>query len=136
MKYALWTAQGLLAILFLLLGLMKLVTPLDELVAQMAVPGPLIRFIGMAEVLGAFGLILPGLFRRWTFLTPLSAAGLAVVTISATILHLMRGETMMALFPLVVTLLTVFVAYGRWRMVPLARPRRERDTERELSHAR
>jgi hypothetical protein len=132
LKYALWTAQGVLAVVFLLLGLMKLTAPLDDLVAQMALPGLFIRFIGFAEVLGAVGLILPGLLRMRTGLTPLAAAGLAFITFAATIIHVARGEGMIALFPLVVGLVSAFVAYGRWRMVPLGRPQRERT----LSHAR
>lgn len=132
MKYALWTAQGLLAVIFLLLGLMKLTAPLDDLVAQMALPGLFIRFIGLAEVLGAVGLILPGLLRVRTGLPPLAAAGLAFITVAATVIHVVRGEGLVALFPLVVALLSAFVAYGRWRLVPLAR----REHEPTLSPAR
>jgi hypothetical protein len=124
-KYALWTVQGLLALLFLGLGAMKLASPLDDLEAMMGVPGMLIWFIGAAEVLGAVGLILPGLLKIWTGLVPLAAAGLALVTLGATVLHLTRGETSMALFPLVVMLLSAFVAYGRWQLAPHAVSARE-----------
>jgi len=134
-KYALWTAQGLLAVVFLLLGLMKLTAPIEELTAQMALPGLFIRFIGLAEVLGAVGLILPGLLRIMTGLTPLAAASLAFITVAATIMYVARGETMMALFPLVVALLSAFVAYGRWTLVPLA-GRDHAPQERTLSHGR
>jgi hypothetical protein len=134
-KYALWTVQGLLAIVFVMLGLMKLIAPLDDLVAQMALPGLFIRFIGLVEVLGAVGLILPGLLRIKTGLTPLAAAGLAFITAAATIIHVARGETMVAPFPLIVALLSAFVAYGRSKLVPLARPARA-SHERAPSHAR
>jgi len=136
LTYVLWIVQGLLALLFIGLGWMKLSTPVEELVAQMAVPGLLIRFIGVAELLGALGLILPGLFRIRTGLTPLAAAGLAIITAGATVLHLVRGETAMAVFPLVVMLLSAFVAYGRWRLAPLTRPECADDQDRTLSHAR
>src|SRR6266508_892297 len=67
MKYALWLVQGLLALAFLLAGLMKLTQPMDVLETSMgwpaALPAPLVRFIGLAELLGAIGLILPALTR-------------------------------------------------------------------------
>jgi hypothetical protein len=118
MTYALWIVQGLLALLFLFAGGMKLVLPLEALTAQMPLPGMFVRFIGVAEVLGAIGLILPGLLRVRPGLTPLAAAGLVIIMIGATVLTLAGGEVAPALFPLVVGLLLAFVAYGRWRLVP------------------
>ena len=70
----LWTVQGLLAALFLFAGGMKLVTPIAALTQQIALPGLFLRFIGLVEVLGALGLILPGLLRIRPALTPLAAA--------------------------------------------------------------
>ena len=72
MKYALWTIQGLLAVLFLFAGGTKLVLPIAEMTKEIQMPGLFLRFIGVAEVLGALGLILPGLLRIRTGLTPLS----------------------------------------------------------------
>ncbi len=63
MNYALWVVQALLALIFLWAGGMKLVLPLEELKGQVPLPGLYLRFIGVAEVLGAIGLILPGLLR-------------------------------------------------------------------------
>ena len=117
MTYALWIVQGLLAALFLFAGGMKLVLPLVELTGQMPLPGPFMRFIGVAEVLGAIGLILPGLLRIRPGLTPLAAAGLVIIMIGATVVTLRGGSVAMALIPLVVGLLSAFVAYGRWRLV-------------------
>ena len=117
MTYALWIVQGLLALLFLFAGGMKLVLPLEELTAQMPLPGPFVRFIGVAEVLGGIGLILPGLLRIRQGLTPLAAGGLVIIMIGATVVTLMGGSVAMALIPLVVGLLSAFVAYGRWRLV-------------------
>ena len=125
MTYALWIVQGLLALLFLFAGGMKLVLPLEELTAQMPLPGLFVRFIGVAEVLGAVGLILPGLLRVRPGLTPLAAAGLVAIMIGATVLALAGvvppggGGVGPVLIPLVVGLLSAFVAYGRWRLAPL-----------------
>ncbi len=119
MTYALWIVQGLLALIFLFSGGMKLVLPLEALTAQMPLPGLFVRFIGVAEVLGAIGLILPGLLRIRPGLTPLAAAGLVLIMIGATGLTLAGGAVALALIPLVVGLLAVFVVYGRWRLAPL-----------------
>jgi hypothetical protein len=117
--YALWIVQGLLAALFLFAGGIKLVMPIEELSKQMPLPGPFVRFIAAAEVLGAIGLILPGLLRIRPGLTPLAAAGLVIIMIGATVLTLAGGNVAMALIPLVAGLLAAFVAYGRWRLAPL-----------------
>jgi uncharacterized membrane protein YphA (DoxX/SURF4 family) len=116
--YALWIVQGLLAALFLFSGGMKLVLPLEKMTGPVPVPGPFLRFIGMAEVLGAIGLILPGLLRIRPGLTPLAAAGLVIIMIGATVINLAGGDVVSALISFVVGLLAAFVAYGRWRLAP------------------
>jgi hypothetical protein len=116
--YALWIVQGLLAALFLWAGGVKLVLPLEQLAGPIPLPGLLVRFIGVAEALGAFGLILPGLLRIRPGLTPLAAAGLVIIMIGATGLTLAAGDVAMALIPLAVGLLAGFVAYGRCRRAP------------------
>jgi hypothetical protein len=83
-----------------------------------ALPGAFLRFIGVAEVLGALGLILPGLLGIRPGLTPLAAAGLVIIMTGATVLTVASGELALALIPLVVGLLSAFVAYGRWRLAP------------------
>lgn len=123
MTYALWIVQGLLALIFLFTGGMKLVLPLEVLTAQMPLPGLFVRFIGVAEVLGAIGLILPGLLRIRPGLSALAAAGLVIIMIGATVLTLAGGNIALALIPLVVGLLAAFVAYGRWRLAPGVRAR-------------
>jgi DoxX-like family len=115
---ALWIVQGLLAALFLWAGGIKLVLPLETLEGPVPLPGLFLRFIGVAEVLGAIGLILPGLLRIRPGLTPLAAAGLVIIMIGATGLTLVGGEVVLALIPLVVGVLAAFVAYGRWRLQP------------------
>jgi uncharacterized membrane protein YphA (DoxX/SURF4 family) len=116
--YALWIVQGLLALLFLFAGSMKLVMPLEQLAGPVELPGPFLRFIGVAEALGAIGLILPGLLRVRPGLTPLAAAGLVIIMLGATVIGLVTGQIVMVLIPLVVGLLAAFVAYGRWRLAP------------------
>jgi uncharacterized membrane protein YphA (DoxX/SURF4 family) len=113
MNYALWIVQGLLALLFLFTGGMKLVLPIEVMTEQMPMPGWFLRFIGVSEVLGAIGLILPGLLGVRPGLTPLAAYGLVVIMIGATVLTLAAIGVAMALIPLVVGLLSAFVAYGR-----------------------
>jgi uncharacterized membrane protein YphA (DoxX/SURF4 family) len=114
MTYALWIVQGLLAALFLFAGGMKLYLPIEEMTKEMPMPGWFLRFIGVAEMLGAIGLILPGLLRIRPGLTPLAAAGLVIIMIGATVISL-AGGVAQALIPLVAGLLAAFVAYGRWR---------------------
>ncbi len=118
MTYALWIVQGLLAALFLFAGGAKLVLPLDQMTGPVALPGWFLRFLGVAEVLGALGLILPGLLRIRPGLTPLAAAGLVIIMIGATVITLVGGMVALALMNLVVALLAAFVAYGRWRLAP------------------
>ena len=118
MTYALWIVQGLLALLFVFAGGMKLVLPIEEMTKQMPMPGLFLRFIGVAEVLGGIGLILPGLTGIQPGLTPLAAAGLVIIMIGAVVLSLVTGGVVAALFPLAVGLLSAFVAYGRWRVAP------------------
>jgi uncharacterized membrane protein YphA (DoxX/SURF4 family) len=121
MHYALWIVQGLLALIFLFTGGMKLVVPLEELTRQMPLPLPglFLRFLGVAEILGAVGLILPGLLRIRPGLTPLAATGLVIIMIGATVYTLASGEVALAMVPLAVGLLSAFVAYSRWRLMPL-----------------
>lgn len=124
MKIALWIAQALLALAFLASGAMKLTQPLATLAASMAwaadVPEMMVRFIGLAEVLGALGLLLPAATRILPRLTPLAATLLAVVMLLASVFHLARGEAMMVPVALVLAALLAFVAWGRAARAPLA----------------
>lgn len=118
----LWIVQGLLALVFLFAGGSKLVMSLAELTAQTPLPGPFLRFIGVAEALGALGLILPGLLRIRPGLTPLAAAGLVIIMIGATVVTLAGGQVVLALIPAVVGLLAAWVAYGRLHLARARRP--------------
>src|SRR5205823_117383 len=95
-----------------------------------------LRFVGVCEVLGALGLILPGLSRIWPRLTVLAAAELVHVMIGATALTLITADAAAAMLPLVVGLLAAFVAYGRWRLAPQrARTARQRGSRRPAAHS-
>jgi uncharacterized membrane protein YphA (DoxX/SURF4 family) len=111
----LWIVQGLLTLLFLFAGGMKLIVPIEAMAAQIHLPALLLRFIGVAEVLGAIGLILPGLLRIRPHLTPLAAAGLVIIMIGATVITAIGGGVAQSLPPVVVGLLAASVAYGRSR---------------------
>lgn len=120
MNTALWIIQALLALLFLFAGGMKLVMPSEELIQQMPLPLPgwFMRFIGVVEILGGIGLIVPWLTGIRPGLTPLAAAGLVLLMIGATVYGVVAGDAVSALMPLVVGILAAFVAYGRWKMTP------------------
>ena len=120
MNILLWIIQILLALLFLFAGGTKLVLSTETLTSmgspnQVVLPVWFIRFIGVVEVLGGLGLILPGLFRRQHYLTSLAALGLTIVMIGAVVVTTMGDGFKAAIIPLVVGLLCAFVAYGRWK---------------------
>jgi hypothetical protein len=118
---SLWTAQTLLALLFLFAGVTKLIMPAADLAKT---SGPLsvgfIQFIGVCELLGGLGLILPGLTHIRTALTPLAAAGLVIIMIGAVVVTAATAPVAMALVPGVTGIVAAFVAYGRWRVAPLS----------------
>ncbi len=109
----LWIVQGLLAALFLFAGSVKLILPLQAITMPVPLPGLFIRFIGVAEVFGALGLILPGPLKIRQGLTPLAAAGLVIIMAGATVITLLGGGTLSAVFPLIVGVLAGSVAYYR-----------------------
>jgi hypothetical protein len=117
----LWTGQWLLGLFFALgSGAPKLFLP-EAVAANMPIPlpQPFLVFIGVSEILGGLGLILPGLVRIRVGLTPLAAAGLALVTVCATVYQLLAGQPESALFAVAVGLVAGAVGYGRWRVAPL-----------------
>ena len=120
MTRALWIIQILLALVFLFAGRAKLAMPAAQLTGQTPLPAPFLRFIGVAEIAGALGLILPGALHIRPGLTPLAAACLTIIMIGATAITVMTMSAALALLPFIVGLLTIFVAYARWRIHPLA----------------
>ena len=113
-NYLLWTIQTLLAALFLFAGGMKLVLPIEAMIKEILLPGWFLRFIGVLEMLGALGLVLPWFFGLKRVLTPLAAFGLVIIMIGATALTLKTGSLGGAVVPFVVGILLLLVAYGRW----------------------
>jgi putative oxidoreductase len=124
LNIALWTAQILLAVLYGMAAYMKATQPLDQIVQQINwvadVPAWLPRFIGIAEGLGALGLILPSLTRILPGLTPLAAAGLSLIQLLAMPFHLSRGEASVLPVNLVLLALSLFILWGRWKKAPIA----------------
>ena len=116
MNIVLWIIQILLALLFLFAGITKLLP-----IFTMPPPPPgmwmppiwFLKFIGLCELLGALGLVLPGLFRRQQYLTVWAAIGLTIIMIGAVVITVMTMGAAAAVTPLIVLLLCVFVAYGR-----------------------
>ena len=120
----LWIVQVLLAAFFLMAGFNHGLRPIAE-AAKMApwvtdVPVALVRSIGIAELAGALGVVLPAATRVKPWLTPLAAAGLALIMALAVPFHIMRGETGGIGMHIVVLLLAAFVAWGRARRAPIA----------------
>lgn len=109
----LWVLQILLAVLFLFAGSMKLVLPIAAMTKGVPFPGAFLRFIGIAEVLGALGLVLPRGLRIKRGLTPLAALGLVVIMIGATSLMFHLIGWTQALMPFTVGCLLLTVVYGR-----------------------
>src|SRR5438270_13362131 len=107
----LWVVQILLALLFLFAGGTKLVMPAAELTAQTPLPAAFLRFIGVMEILGGLGLVLPGVLRIRTGLTPLAAVGLSIIMIGAVVVTIQTMGFAPAALPFVTGALALFVAY-------------------------
>ena len=120
MNRLLWIVQALLALLFLFSGGMKLFMSAAELTAQTPMSAGFLRFIGVMEILGGLGLVLPGMLRILTALTPLAAVGLSIIMIGAVVVTIRTMGSAMATVPFVTGALALFVAYGRWRVAPLS----------------
>ena len=124
MNVVLWIVQALLAAVYVMVGSMKAVRPLEALSKRIAwvraLPAGFVRFIGIAEVLGAIGLILPMVTNIVPWLTVAAAAGLVLLQVCAIIFHVFRHETRMLLGNIVLLLLAAFVLVGRVAIVPVA----------------
>lgn len=123
MNIVLWVVQILLALAFAMAGIMKATQPFEKLAERMkwakdvGLPG--VRLIGVLEILGAIGLILPAITGILPWLTPVAAIGLVLTMIGAMITHGRRGEFPNMGFNLVLLLLAVFIVYGRFVAAPL-----------------
>ncbi len=123
LNIALWIAQGLLAAAFIMAGFMKMTSPIDELAANgmsfvNSFSEVMVRFIGISEVLGGIGLILPALLRIKPVLTPIAGAALALVMVLASIYHISNGESFAP--NIVLFALASFIAWGRLTKAPIS----------------
>jgi uncharacterized membrane protein len=122
MNLILWILQIFLGVYFLFTGVIHFIVPpgLPEPMSWMYELSPTLHYIsGTAEILAALGLILPGITRIKTWLTPLAASGLVLVMIGAAIWHSQRGEMTSIFVNILIALLAGFVAYARWKLNPL-----------------
>lgn len=122
MNVVLWIVQGILTLIFLAVGLMKVTQPKEKLVERMAFvedfsPGT-IRLIGIVEMLGAGGIILPAMTGIMPWLTPSAAVGLSINQVGAAWTHLRRREYLMIGMNIIILAMAVFVAYGRFVSAP------------------
>jgi uncharacterized membrane protein YphA (DoxX/SURF4 family) len=113
-RVALWILQSVLAALFLFAGGFKLATPVATLATFSPLSGAFLKFIGLCEVAGALGLVLPGLLRLKTGLTPIAAAGLVIIMIGATVVTATTQGAAPAILPFAVGVLLCVVIVGRW----------------------
>ena len=120
MNVVLWVLQVLLALAFFAHGCLFLFPP-ASVVEQMnaTLPRWFQLFLGVAEILAAIGLTLPGLSRIQPWLVSWAAAGIMIVMVSATVFHVMRGEISSAVITFVLLLMATYVAYMRWRVAPI-----------------
>lgn len=122
----LWVAQILLALAYGMAGFMKVSQPIDALAAAgmgfvLTSPELLVRFIGVAELAGAIGMILPAATRILPWLTPLAAAGFSIIQVLAIGVHASAGETAQTLpINLILLALSLFVLWGRWKKAPIS----------------
>ena len=116
---AIWTVQVLLACLFAFAGTAKLLMPIALMTKQFPLPGLFLRFLGVVELAGAVGLILPSLLRIRPYLTPLAAGGLIIVMSGATAISMAGGSVTPAIPPFVIGCLAGLVLYVRTRVVPI-----------------
>ena len=108
-----WVLQVLLGLQFVFAGAMKFIMPMEEMTKDMPLPAAFLYFIGVAEVAGGLGLILPGALKIKRGLTPLAALGLTIIMAGAVVLTGTKDPSM-AVIPLVVGLLSAFIAWRRW----------------------
>jgi uncharacterized membrane protein YphA (DoxX/SURF4 family) len=119
----LWIAQVLLAGMFIMTGFMKIAQPIDQLSKMLPwaaqVPEALVRFIGVSELLGGLGLLLPAALRIKPALTVWAALGLVIVMLLASVFHISRGEYSAIGMNVILALLAAFIAWGRSKKAPI-----------------
>jgi putative oxidoreductase len=123
MNIALWTVQVLLAIMFIMAGAMKSFQPIEKLSPMLPwvldFPEILVRFIGISELLGGLGLILPSVLRILPVLTPIASSGLALIMVLSAIFHYTKGEFQAIVINVAIFVMTLFIAWGRAKKSPI-----------------
>lgn len=123
LNIALWIAQSLLAAMFVMAGTMKLTSPIETLAESLpwitTVPAVLVRFIGLSELLGGFGLLLPSILKIKPQLSVWAAKGLTAVMVLAAFFHVSRGEFSAIGMNVILLLIAVFVFWGRSKKAPI-----------------
>ena len=118
MNITLWIVQGILAAMFAMAGIMKSTQPIDKLAKTgpwaTRFPATTVRLIGVSELLGAIGIILPWLFNIAPVLTPLAASGLALIQLFALFHHAKHKEGKAIVFNIILMSMAAFVAFGRF----------------------
>jgi hypothetical protein len=123
LNIALWIVQGLTATLMLISAFMKIATPISELSAKWKwtgeLPEPIVRMLGILDLLGGIGIILPALLKIKPGLTSLAAGGVVLLMISATAFHILRGEESVIGFNIILMLFAGFITWGRYKKLPV-----------------
>lgn len=123
MNIVLWIIQVITALVFVAVGSLKTTQPVDKLPKYMtwvkSFPAAFVRFIGICEFLGSFGLIVPELTHMLPWLTIVAAAGLVIIMIGAVIYHIVRKEYANIVLCAVLLILSAVIVYGRWILVPI-----------------
>lgn len=123
MNIGLWIAQVLLAIMFIMAGVMKVSQPIEILAESLpwvtSTSTVLVRFIGISELLGGLGLLIPSVFRFKPFLTVWASVGLAVIMVFAAIFHTTRSEFSGIVTNLIIMTIALFIAWGRSKKAPI-----------------
>ena len=123
LNIALWVAQVLLAAMFLMAGIMKATQPIEEPSQSMTwvndFSAGMVRFIGISELLGGIGLLLPALLRIKPIFTPLAALGLFIIMVLAFIYHISNAEYQALGINLILGAIAVFIAWGRYKKAPI-----------------
>lgn len=119
---SLWIAQSLLAAMFLMAGVAKFATSIEEqrkMEWAKHVSAGLIHFTGFVEILGAAGLLLPAILKIKPWLTPLAAVGVTIVMVLALALNVSVGDTKPVMPIMIITAIALYVAWGRFKMAPI-----------------
>jgi len=122
MNIVFWILQALLALAFLAAGAMKTFSPISTLLKSLAwtaqMPEIFVRLIGICEILGGLGLVLPPLFHILPWLTIAAAIGLAIIMVGAVIFHIARNEMPNVTPSAVLLILAILIIVGRIAIVP------------------